>query len=59
MQSYFFLLKNIRLNYKHYFITKVPNNREIQQISFNYLSGIDYEDFLNLYKIVLQDHSPL
>ena len=33
-QSNFSLPKNIRLNYTHYFIMKIPNKRELQQIAF-------------------------
>ena len=47
-QSYFALSKNIRLNSIHYFIMKIPNNREIQQISFNHSSDIDIQDFRNI-----------
>ena len=43
-QSYFALPKHIRLNSTHYFIVKIPNKRELQQISFNHSS------FMNLYK---------
>ena len=32
-QSYFAVPKNIRLNSTHYFITKIPNNQELQQIA--------------------------
>ena len=35
-QSYFVVPKNIRLNSTHYFIMKIPNKRELQQIAFNY-----------------------
>ena len=42
--------KNIRLNSMHYFIMKTPNTRELQQITFNHLSDIDFQDFMNLYK---------
>ena len=49
-QSYFALSKNIRLNYTHYFIMKIPNKRELQQIAFNHSSDIDFQDFMNLYK---------
>ena len=42
--------KNIRLNSTHYFITKIPNKRELQQITFNHSSDIDFQDFMNLYK---------
>ena len=34
-ESYFVVPKNIRLNYTHYFIMKVPNKQELQQIVFN------------------------
>ena len=34
-QSYFSVPKNIRLNSTHYFITKIPNKQELQQIAFN------------------------
>ena len=49
-QSYFDVPKNIRLNSTHYFVMKIPNKRELQQIAFNNLSDIDFQDFLNLYK---------
>ena len=49
-QSYFAVPKNIRLNSMHYFIMKVSNKRELQQIAFNHLSGIDFQYFMNLYK---------
>ena len=49
-QSDFSVPKNIRLNSTHYFVMKVPNKRELQQIPFNPLSDIDFQDFINLYK---------
>ena len=49
-QSYFAILKNIRLNLKHYFDMKILNKRELQQIALNHSSDIDFEDFMNLYK---------
>ena len=30
-QSYFAVPKNIKLNYMHYFIVKIPNKQELQQ----------------------------
>ena len=30
--------------------SKVPNKRELQQISFNHSSHVDIKDFMNLYK---------
>ena len=41
-QSYFPVPKNIRLNSTHYFVMKISNKRELQQIAF--------ESLLNLYK---------
>ena len=34
----FFCSKNIRLNSTHYFVMKIQNKRELQQIAFNHLS---------------------
>ena len=49
-QSYFAVPKNIRLNSTHYFVMKIPNKRELQQIVFNHSSDIDFQDFMNFYK---------
>ena len=49
-QSYFAVPKNLRLNSTHYFVMKIPNKRELQQIAFNHSSDIDFQDFMNLYK---------
>ena len=35
-QSYFAVPKNIRLNFMHYFIAKIQNKQELQQIAFNH-----------------------
>ena len=43
-------VKKIRLNSTHYFIMKIPNKIELQQIAFNHSSDIDFKDFINLYK---------
>ena len=40
----------------HYFIIKIPNKGELQQIAFNHSSDIDFKDFMNRYKNVLQNH---
>ena len=42
--------KKIKLNATHYFVIKIPNKRELQQIAFNHSSDIDFNDFMNLYK---------
>ena len=49
-QSYFKVPKTIRLNATHYFIMKIPNKRELQQIASNHSSDIDFKDFTKLYK---------
>ena len=30
---------------------EIPNKRELQQTAYNHLSGIDFKDISNLYKI--------
>ena len=42
--------KTIRLNATHYFIIKIPNKRELQQIASNHSSEIDFKDFMKLCK---------
>ena len=49
-QSYFKVPKDVRLNCTHYFILKIPNKRELQQIALNHLSDIDFKDFIKIYK---------
>ena len=49
-QSYFAAPKNITLNSTHYFVMKILNKRELQQIAFNHSSGIDFQAFMNIYK---------
>ena len=44
MQSYFATPNIIRLNSMHYFIMKIPNKRELQQIAFNHSSDIGFRD---------------
>ena len=35
---------------QHYFIIKIFNKRELQQIASNHLSDIDFKDFMKFYK---------
>ena len=49
-QSYFKVPKDVRLNSRHFFIMKIPNKRELQQIALNHSSDIDFKDFMNIYK---------
>ena len=38
------------LNTTHYFIIKIPNKRELQQVVSNHVSDTDFKDFMKLYK---------
>ena len=49
-QSYFEIPKEVRLNTRHFFIMKIPNKRELQQIALNHSSDTDLKDFMNIYK---------
>ena len=49
-QSYFKVPKDVRLNSTHFFIKKIPNKRELQQIALNHSSEIDLKDFMKIYK---------
>ena len=49
-QSYFKVPKDVRLNSTHFFIMKIPNKREHQQIALNHSSDIDFKDFMQIYK---------
>ena len=49
-QSYFKVPKDVRLNTTHFFIVKIPNERELQQIAISHSSDKDFKDFINIYK---------
>ena len=49
-QSYFKVPKDVRLNTTHFFILKIPTERELQQIAKNHSSDIDFKDFVRIYK---------
>ena len=49
-QSYFKVPKTIRLNGTRYFIMKIPNKRELQQIVSNHSIDIGFKDFMKVYK---------
>ena len=48
-QSYFKVLKDVKLNTSHFFIAKVSNKRELQRIAINHSSDISNKDFANIY----------
>ena len=47
-QSYFAVPKNIRLTSTHYFVMKILDKRELQQVAFNHLWDIEFQDFMYL-----------
>ena len=49
-QSYFKVLKDVRLNTTYFLIMKIPNKRELQQIALTHSSDIDFKDFIKVYK---------
>ena len=49
-QSDFKVPIDVRLNSTHFFIIKIPNKRELQQIALNHPSDIDFTDFMKIYK---------
>ena len=49
-QSYFKVPKDVRLNSTPFFIMKIPNKRELQQIAMNHSSDIEFKDFIKPYK---------
>ena len=49
-QSYFKVPKDVTLNTTHFFISKIPNKRELQQIAINHSSDISTKDIINIYR---------
>ena len=49
-QSYFKVPKDVKLNTTHFFIIKIPNKKELQQIAINHSSDVDFNEFINIYK---------
>ena len=49
-KSYFKVTEEVRLNYIHYVIMKIPNKRELQQTALNHSLDIDLKGFINIYK---------
>ena len=50
IQSYFKVPKDVRLNSTHFFIMKIPNKRELQQIALNHSPDIDFKNFMKIFK---------
>ena len=49
-QPYFSVPKDARLNSSHYFIMKINNKRELENIAINDAADIDYKDILKNYR---------
>ena len=43
--------KHVTLKSKQYFIEKIPNKCEVQQIAFNHSSDTEVDDFMKIYRI--------
>ena len=54
-QSYFKMPETIILNATHFFIMKIPNKKELQQIASSHLSDVNFKDFMKLYKGYTKD----
>ena len=50
IESYFKVPKDVRLNSTYFFITRIPNERELQQTALNHSSDVDFKDFIKNYK---------
>ena len=47
-QSYFKVPKDVRLNSTYFFIMKISNKRELQQIALNHSLEIDFKAFIKI-----------
>ena len=47
-QSYFKMPKDVRLNSTYFFIMKISNKRELQQIALNHSLEIDFKAFIKI-----------
>ena len=36
---------------------KIPSKRKLEQIAFNHSSNVDFEDFMNFYKMCTAEHN--
>ena len=56
-KSYFKVSKDVRLNSALFFIMKIPDKREHQQIALNHSSDIGFKDFIEIKKKAMQNHT--
>ena len=50
LQSYTTIPKDVRHNTTYFFIMKLVNRQQLQQITINHSSDIDFKDFIRLFK---------
>ena len=58
MQSYFSVLKDVRLNSTHYLIMKINNRKELQNIAINHFADINYNDFVRIFFLTIDTTLP-
>ena len=58
-QSYFKVPKDVRLKSTHFFIMKIPNKKELQEIALNHSLDIASKDFIKIYDAALASDNPL
>ena len=49
-QSYVKTTKNVKINCTHFFVMKITNEKELQEIVINHSSVIDFKEFMKIYK---------
>ena len=54
-QSYFSVLKDVRLNCTHYILFKLNNKRELQNIAIDHAADINYKDFIKMYRVCTKE----
>ena len=54
-QSHFSVPKDMTLNSTHYLIMKINNKKELQNITINHSSDIDYKDFMKIYRECIKE----
>ena len=57
IQSYFKEPKDVKLNSTNFFIMKIPNKRELQQVALNHSTDNDFIDFTKIYKKCTANHT--
>ena len=55
---YFKVPEGVRLNSTHFFIMKIPNKRELQQIALNHSSSSDFKYVIKTYKKYIAEPYP-